>query len=129
MFGQLQATQVLELTKTETLDEAVAKLSEFTDYPKIVRWFQFPTALVVFLVHDDALDCGAIYVYDRRRCVWLWVDFNDQNYGGYSLSEFDLLINQCHFFRLAESPKLLQSPVQWLVAPDQRPCVQGILPA
>ena len=64
---------------------------------------------------------GAIYVYDRKRCTWLWVDFEDRNYGGYSPSEFDSLpINQCHFFGLVESPALLESPVQ-LVSPGQRP--------
>ncbi len=129
MFGQLQVSQIFALSKRETLDEAIAKLLQFADYPKILRWIQFPTAVVIFLAHDDAPNSGAIYVYDRKRCVWLWVDFIDQNYGGYSVSEFDLLINQCHFFRLAESPRLLESPVQWFVKPGQLPSVLGRLPA
>ena len=129
MFGLMQVTKIQHLSRKETLDEAVAKLLEFVDFPKIDRWFQFPTALVVFLAHDDASDCGAIYVYDRKRCTWLWVDFDDRNYGGYSPSQFDVLINQCHFFGLVESPGLLESPVQWLVTPGQRPTVFGRLPA
>ncbi len=123
MFGQMQITHMLALSKLETVNQAVARLVEFSDHPKVLRWFQFPTALVVFLAHDDAPNSGAIYLYDRKRCVWLWVDFNDQNYGGYSLSEFDLLISQCHFFRLAESPRLLDSPVKWFVSPGQMPTV------
>ena len=51
MFGQMQVTTILQLSKLQTLDEAVAKLLQFADYPKIVRWFQFPTAVVVFLAH------------------------------------------------------------------------------
>ena len=129
MFGQMQVTTTLQLRKLQTLDEAVAKLLQFADYPKIIRWFQFPTALVVFLAPDDAPDCGAIYVYDRKRCVWLWVDFDDRNYGGYSPSQFDVLISQCHFFGLVESPALLESPVQWFVTPGHRPTVLGRLPA
>ena len=113
----------------ETSDQAVAKLLEFADYPEILRWFQFPTALVVFLAHTDSPDSGAVYVYDRRRCIWFWIDFNDQNYGGYSPSDFDLLIEQCHFFQLAESPALLTSPVQWLVMPGHAPSVVRRLPA
>ena len=128
MFGQVRITQMLKLSNPATLDEAVAQLLEYADYPKIVRWFQFPTALVVFLAHDEAPDCGAIYVYDRKRCTWLWVDFDDRNYGGYSPSQFDVLISQCHFFGLVESPALLESPVQWFVAPGQRPTVLGRLP-
>ena len=51
MFGQMRVNALFQLSKQQTLDEAVAKLLEFADYPKIVRWFQFPTALVVFLAH------------------------------------------------------------------------------
>ena len=129
MFGLMQVTKIQHLSRKETLDEAVAKLLEFVDFPKIDRWFQFPTALVVFLAHDDAPDCGAIYVYDRKRSTWLWVDFDDRNYGGYSPSQFDVLVSQCHFFGLVESPALLESPVQWFVTPGHRPTVLGRLPA
>jgi hypothetical protein len=129
MFGQMQVIRMFQLSKLETVEEAVAKLLQVTDYPKVIRWFQFPTALVVFLAPDDAPDCGAIYVYDRKRCIWFWVDFDDRNYGGYSPSQFDVLISQCHFFGLVESPALLESPVQWFVAPGQRPTALGRLPA
>ena len=128
MFGQMQVTWMIRLSKSETVDQAVVKLLEFAEYPQIFRWFQFPTALVILVAHADSPDSGAVYVYDRRRCVWLWVDFDDQNHGGYSPSEFDVLISQCHFFGLVELPGLLESPVQWFVAPGQRPTVLGRLP-
>jgi hypothetical protein len=121
MFGEMETRPTLKLSKRETVDQATAKLLEFAEYPKILRWIQFPTAVVVHLAHPDALDCGAIYVYDRKRCVWLWVDFNDRNYGGYSPAEFDVLINQCHFLKLVESPKLLSPANRWFVTPGQRP--------
>jgi hypothetical protein len=129
MFGELKVNKILSLTTMETPDQAAAKLLEFAEYPQIVRWYQFPSALVILVAHADCLDCGAVYVYDRRKCVWLWVDFNDQNYGGYSPSEFEVLIEQCHFFKLAESPALLTSPVQWLVTAGQSPEVLGRLTA
>ena len=118
MFGELEAIPTLVPSKRETLDQATARLLEFAEFPKILRWIQFPTAVVVHLAHPDALDCGAIYVYDRKRCVWLWVDFNDRNYGGYSPEEFDVLVGQCHFLRLVESPKLLAPVMQWFVTPE-----------
>jgi len=129
MFGELRVNKILSLTTTETPDQAAAKLLEFAEYPQIFRWYQFPTALVILVAHADCLDCGAVYVYDRKKCVWLWADFNDQNYGKYSPSEFDVLIEQCHFFKLAEAPGLLTSPVQWLVTAGQSPEVLGRLPA
>ena len=128
MFGRMQVSVLFGLSKLQTLDSAVAKLLEFAEYPKVLRWFQFPMALVVFVVHTETPDSGAVYVYDRKQCVWLWVDFNDQNYGGYSPEEFDTLINRCHFLRLAASPGLLGSSVQWLVTPGQRPTAVETLP-
>jgi len=65
VFGKMHVTKVFEMSKLETVDEAVAKLLEFAEYPKIFRWFQFPTALVVFVAHADSPDSGAVYVYDR----------------------------------------------------------------
>ena len=129
MFGQIQVSRIFQLNKHETVDEATAKLLQFAEFPKIHRWIQFPTAVVVLLAHPDALDCGAIYVYDRKRCVWLWVDFNDRNYGGYSPAEFDVLINQCHFLRLVESPRLLSPANQWFLAPGHRPQSPASQPA
>jgi len=49
MFGEVQINQIIDLNKEKTLDEAAAKLLEFTEFPKIHRWIQFPTAVVVFL--------------------------------------------------------------------------------
>jgi hypothetical protein len=121
MFGQIQVTEIFPLSKREAVEEAASRLLEFAEYPKIHRWIQFPTAVVVLLAHSDALDCGAIYVYDRKRCVWLWVDFNDRNYGGYSPADFDVLVNQCHFLRLVESPSLLDPANHWFITPGQRP--------
>jgi len=129
MFGQLKVTVLMKLSKPQAVDEAVAKLLEFAEYPNIVRWFQFPRAVVALLAHDAEPDCGAIYVFDRKRSAWFWVDFDDSNYGGYSASQFDVLINQCHFFGLVERPSLLESPVQWFVTPGERPTVLGRTPA
>ena len=46
---------MFRLSKLETVDEAVAKLLELAEYRQIFRWFQFPTALVVF--HSTWLWC------------------------------------------------------------------------
>ena len=193
MFGQMRVTRMFKLSKLETVDEAVAELLEFGGYSKIFRWFQFPTALVVFLAHADSPDSGAVYVYERKQCGWLWVNLNDQNlvlvsfarpshsrpalaggitsanlrkyavvgldsrfrgndrgfrgndrrlewipipndtstqnFGGYSPSEFDVMIKQCHFFRLVAPLCVLGSRAQWMVTPGQGPTVLGRLPA
>jgi len=121
MFGRLQTTKVMQLSRGDSLEQATRKLLKFTEFPRIVRWIQFPTAVIVFLAHRDSPDSGAVYVYDRKACTWVWVDFEDQNYGGYSASEFDLLVGQCHFLKLVESPNLLGQSARWFVSPNQSP--------
>jgi hypothetical protein len=49
VFGELKVRKILLLTKMETPDQAVAKLLEFTEYPQISRWYQFPTALLILV--------------------------------------------------------------------------------
>ena len=107
MFGVMQTTPVIRLTKCDSLEQATRKLLEFAEFPRIARWIQFPTALLVFLAHQESPESPAVYLYDRKACIWLWVDFEDQNYGGYSASDFDFLVGQCHFLKLAASPGLL----------------------
>jgi hypothetical protein len=53
MFGQLKVTTILKLSELQTLEEAVAKLLQFADYPNVVRWFQFPTALACISHHGS----------------------------------------------------------------------------
>src|SRR2546426_12647932 len=113
----MQVTQMLALSKLETLDEAVAKLLEFVEYPKLLRWIQFPTALVVFLAHEDSRDSGAVYVYDRKRCVWLWVDFDDQNYGGVSPPEGRVLGIHNHPLHGGGGPPVVRPPPHSVVCP------------
>ena len=54
MFGAMNVSPVLCLHKAEagsdgSLDAAVARLLEVGDYPEIVRWVQFPAAVLLFL--------------------------------------------------------------------------------
>ena len=123
MFGVMQTSPVIRLTKCDSLEQATRKLLEFAEFPRIARWIQFPTALIVFLAHEESPESGAVYLYDRKASTWLWMDFEDQNYGGYSTSEFDLLIGQCHFLRLAALPRLLGQPARWFLSPNQPPSI------
>ena len=102
------------------LEVAVAELLAATDYPEIGRWIQFPRGLMLFLVVPGGAGSGAVYVYDRCDGIWYWVDFQDQNYGGYSLGELDVLLGQCYFLRLVENPRSLRRS-EWFLTPGQAP--------
>ena len=126
MFGRMNAMPVLDLQDAPVevancSEAAVARLLDVTDHPKIEKWVQFPKALFVFLVVPGDPESGAFYLYDRRARVWYWVDFDDEMFGGYSVSDFVRLIRDCRFLDLVEQPRLLAGEERWIVMPGSRP--------
>ncbi len=126
MFGRMNVITVLDLRNAPVevascSEGAVARLLDVTDHPKIEKWVQFPKALFVFLVVPGDPESGAFYVYDRRARVWYWVDFDDEKFGGYSVSDFDRLVRECRFLDLVEQPRLLTGTAPWIVMPGSRP--------
>jgi len=95
----------------------VAELLQLTEQPQVVRWLQFPAAVLLFLVVPDDPESGAFYVYDRKRGTWFWVDFEDDKFGGYNVADFERLVKQSHFLRLVEQPWLLECDGKWFVQP------------
>ena len=126
MFGALNALAVLDLRSApeeiaNSADQAVARLLEASEHPRIERWVQFPKAVLVFLVVAGDPESGAFYVYDRRAKVWYWIDFNDDQFGGYTVADFDRLVRECHFFDIVELPTLLVKKSGWVVELGRRP--------
>lgn len=126
MFGRMNVVAVLDLRNAPAevayfSEGAVARLRDLTDHPKIEKWVQFPKALFVFLVVPGDPESGAFYVYDRHSRVWYWVDFDDEKFGGYTVSDFDRLVRECRFLDLVEQPHLLAGENRWMVEPGLRP--------
>jgi hypothetical protein len=126
MFGQMNVVPILNLQKLaeeagSSVDSAVARLLELTDHPKIEKWIQLPQAVFVFLVVAGDPASGAFYVYDRRRHIWFWVDFDDEKFGGYTVDDFERLVRECRFLDLVEQPQRLTGPSRWLVQSGARP--------
>ena len=89
MFGQMNVDPLIRLQRggsddRSDLDRAVSALLDQTDHPEIACWIQFPAAVLLFLVIPDDPEGGAFYVFDRKRRTWFWIDFDDQQYGGYA---------------------------------------------
>jgi hypothetical protein len=127
MFGKMNVVPIVDLRQAPdesaaTLETAIARLLDVTEHPAITKWVQFPKALFVFLVVPGDAESGAFYVFDRRREVWYWVDFEDEKFGGYTVSDFDQLVRECRFLDIVERPDSLQGPNGWIVRPGIAPC-------
>ena len=91
---------------TVSLDQASRGLAERSE-AQIIRWVQFPAGALFFVLVPGDPNSGALYVFDRRSGVFYSVDFNDQNWGGYSLAEYEVLERTHRISRFAQRPWLL----------------------
>lgn len=91
---------------TVSLDQASRGLAERSE-AQIIRWVQFPAGALFFVLVPGDPQSGALYVFDRRIGVFYSVDFNDQNWGGYSLAEYEVLERTHRISRFAQRPWLL----------------------
>ena len=125
MFGKMNVVPIINLgvahEKGGSLDKAVERLLALAEYPAIAKWVQFPKALLLFLVVPEDSESGAFYVYDRCSRVWSWIDFEDENFGGYNIGDFEQLVRECRFLDIIENPKLLQSKAPWIIQAGSRP--------
>ncbi|HET8924393.1 MAG TPA: hypothetical protein VFN26_15510 [Candidatus Acidoferrum sp.] len=122
----MNVVSVVDLGRTPeqvsgSVEEAVARLLDVAEHPKIEKWIQFPKALFVFLVVPGDPESGAFYIYDRQARIWFWLDFEDEKFGGYTVSDFEKLIRDCRFLDLVERPHLLAGRNRWVVQPGFRP--------
>jgi hypothetical protein len=96
----------LGLKRTVSLDEASRGLAERSE-AQIVRWVQFPAGALFFVLAQGDPSSGAVYIFDRRSGVFHLVVFNDKNWGGYSVAEYEVLERIHRISRLAQRPWLL----------------------
>jgi hypothetical protein len=115
MFGHMRAEPILRVKPTCTTEEAIITLIKATDETQAVRWVELPGAVLVFVLVTGDSQSGAAYVLDRKTGTWLWVDFEDEQYGGYGISDFDLLVQEYDFLSLVERPALLKATAGWLL--------------
>ncbi|HLY61352.1 MAG TPA: hypothetical protein VKV95_11430 [Terriglobia bacterium] len=128
MFGQMNVAPLFQFQSGDSndssdLDRAVSALLDKTDHPEIARWIQFPAAVLLFLVVPGDPEGGAFYVFDRKRRTWFWVDFEDKQYGGYAIADFEELVKRTPFLQLIEQPRLLQGGGRWFVQPGSPLCL------
>ena len=119
MFGHMKAEPILRVRPACPVEEAISNLTEATDGTQVARWIEFPAAILVLVIVTGDPQSGALYVLDRKSGTWLWVDFEDEQYGGYSIGEFEVLVREYDFLSLVERPGLLRGGLGWLLQPGE----------
>ena len=121
MFGQMMVEPVVQVDSGVDLPTAVAALIKVAEDVEIVRWIELPASVLLFLLVPGDPDSGAVYVLDRKKGTWYAVDFEDEQFGGYSVSELEELLKDCNFLYLIERPGLWRTGLRWAVLPGMRP--------
>jgi hypothetical protein len=121
MFGRMTVTPIVQVGADADLQVAITTLLRAADQPEIIRWIEFPASALLFLLVPRDPESGAVYVLDCKKGIWYAVDFEDEQFGGYSVSQFDQLLRECRFLDLLERPALWQSGLKWCLEPGKLP--------
>jgi hypothetical protein len=105
MFGHMKARPVLAV-RTSSIDLAIAALLAITENAQPARWIEFSASTLLFVSVEGDPESGAFYLLDGKTSSWYWIDFDDEQYGGYSVDDFDLLIHEYDILSLVERPGL-----------------------
>ena len=118
MFGRMMVEPVVHVYPGVDLQTAVTALIKVAENVEIVRWIELPASVLLFLLVPGDPESGAAYVLDRKNGTWYAIDFEDEQFGGYSVSQLEKLLNDCKFLDLIERPGLWRSGLRWMVLPE-----------
>lgn len=118
MFGHMEAHPILAIG-TSSIGSAIPALLGIAETAQPVRWIEFPGSVLLFLSVQGDPESGAFYAFDHKTSTWFWIDFDDQQYGGYSVSDFDLLVHEYDILSLIERPGLLRATSGWILDPGK----------
>jgi hypothetical protein len=119
MFGRMIVSPVVQVdTGVELQTVALIKVTENVE---IFRWIELPASILLSLLVPGDPESGAVYVLDRKNGVWYAIDFEDEQFGGYSVAQLEMLLRDCNFLDLIERPGLWCSGLPWVLSPGTVP--------
>jgi hypothetical protein len=80
------------------------------------RWIEMPRGILLLQTVPDQPASGAIYVYDRERRIFFFVDFVKERNDTLTVAEFDQLVTEYDLVSLAANPALLAATIGDLFA-------------
>jgi len=121
MFGRMTVTSVVQVDSNSDLQASTCPLLQASENAEIVRWIEFPLALLVCLMVPGDPASGAVYILDRQKGTWYSVDFDDEQFGGYTAAQLEQLLRECGFLTLVERPGLWRGGLVWSLEPGKPP--------
>ena len=121
MFGRMMVEPLVQVDPEADLRTAIAAQIKVAENVEIVRWIELPASVLLFLLVPGDPESGAVYVLDRKNGVWYAIDFEGEQFGGYSVRQLETLLKDCNFLDLIERPGLWRSGLRWVVLPGMRP--------
>jgi hypothetical protein len=121
MFGQMMVAPIVLVDADADLQAAVGALLRAAEQAEVVRWIELPASVLLFLLVPGDPESGAAYVLDRKKGMWYAIDFDDQQYGGYSVAQLEQLLKECNFLDLIERPGLWREGLRWFLEPGKPP--------
>jgi len=118
MFGRMMVEPIVQVEPGVNVQRAIAAVTKITEDVDII---ELPVSVLLFLLVPGDPDSGAVYVLDRQKGTWYAVDFEDEQFGGYSVSELETLLEDCNFLDLIERPGLWRTGLPWVVSPGKPP--------
>lgn len=119
MLDRLKTHPVLAMRHGLSVEEAVQDFIVASDRARLVRWLEFPSAVLMCVTAAKDPGSGALFVLDRKRGIWLWIYFEEDPYRSYSGNDFDRLVHDCDLLSLVERPALLSASPGWMLEPGK----------
>ena len=105
-FQPLFTTQEVGLSENASV-EHVVKVFLTVGEAIAARWIEMPKGVLILQVVPDEAASGAIYLYDRERHIFFFVDFAEGRDDSLSPADFDDLISEYNLVSWAANPSLL----------------------
>ena len=110
-FTPLFTTDDIGLRKDASV-EHVVKVFLNVGEAMAARWIEMPRGILLLQAVPDQPASGAIYLYDRERHIFFFVDFVDGRDDTLTATEFDELVTEYDLVSWTANPAFLPASVR-----------------
>ncbi len=121
MFGQMMVDPVVQLDLGVDLQTVIATLIKVAKTSRSFVGSSCQGRSCCSCSCPETRILGGGLCPDRKKGTWYAVGFEDEQFGGYSVSQLEMLLKDCNFLDLIERPGLWRPGLRWMVMPGIRP--------